>query len=233
MNKLSIIIPVYNEMRTFQKVLDALESTPLPVEKEIVIVDDCSTDGTRDLIAKLPAQYVTAFHTVNQGKGAAIHTGLDLATGDYVLIQDADLEYDPKDITKLIEAMPADGAAVVYGSRNLTYNPRFRKIYYYGGKFITVVTNILFGTNLTDVNTCYKLYPTGFLRSLDLQEKRFAFCEEATAKTLRRGIIITEVPISYRPRSKTEGKKLRVTDGARAVMTLLKNRFSRQRAKTR
>jgi glycosyltransferase involved in cell wall biosynthesis len=227
MKKLSILIPVFNEIRTLEQVLDTIESTSFPVEKEIVIVDDCSTDGSRERILQLSDRYVTAFHTHNQGKGAAIHTALDRASGDYVLIQDADLEYNPKDISKLLDEVIRHDALVVYGSRNLTKNPRFRKIYYYGGMFVTVVTNILFGTHLTDVNTCYKLFPTDHLRSLQLTETKFSFCEEATAKTLRRGIAISEVPISYRPRSKAEGKKLRVTDGLRAVATLLKNRFAR------
>jgi glycosyltransferase involved in cell wall biosynthesis len=226
MKKLSILIPVFNEIRTLQRVLDTIESTPLPVETEIVIVDDRSTDGSRERIEQLSDRYVTAFHTHNQGKGAAIHTALGQASGDYVLIQDADLEYDPKDISKLLDEVIMRDAKVVYGSRNLTTNPRFRKIYYYGGLFVTVVTNVLFGTRLTDVNTCYKLFPTDLLRSLQLTETKFSFCEEATAKTLRRGVSIVEVPISYRPRSKADGKKLRVTDGLRAVATLLKNRFA-------
>jgi glycosyltransferase involved in cell wall biosynthesis len=226
MKKLSILIPVYNEIRTLEQVLDTIEATPFPVEKEIVIVDDFSTDGSRERIGQLSDRYVTAFHTHNQGKGAAIHTALARASGDYVLIQDADLEYHPKDISNLLNAVIERNAVVVYGSRNLKKNPRYKKTYYYGGQLITLVTNILFGTFLTDVNTCYKLFPTDFLRSLNLQESKFSFCEEATAKTLRLGVTITEVPISYRPRSKAEGKKLRVTDGLRAVATLLKNRFA-------
>ena len=167
-------------------------------------------------------------HQKNSGKGAAVKSGLKLATGDYVIIQDADLEYDPEDYRKLIAEL-VNGREVVYGSRNLTANQRFKKTYYYGGKLITLTANILFGSRLTDVNTCYKLFKTDLLKSLNLEEDDFSFCEEATAKVLKRGIKIKEVPISYYPRSFSEGKKIRLRDGINGITTLLKYRFAKNK----
>src|SRR3989338_10400510 len=139
MHKLSIIIPVFNEVGTLERILEAIESVPLPIEREIILVDDYSTDGSRDVIKKLSNRYITVLLTKNQGKGAAIQAGLKTASGDYVLIQDADLEYDPKDIIKLIREVTGNGATVVYGSRNLIKNPRFKQSYYYGGKLVTAI----------------------------------------------------------------------------------------------
>lgn len=224
MPKLSIIIPVYNEKSTLPEILDKIEKIPLPWEKEIILIDDLSTDGTRDIIKGLSGNYLKLFQEKNSGKGAAIQSGLKLATGDYVIIQDADLEYDPNDYLKIISALDAEHP-VVYGSRNLAANPRFSAAFYYGGRLVTLVANILFGSHLTDVNTCYKLVPTALLRSLDLEQARFSFCEEVTAKLLRQGVKIKEVPISYFPRKIEEGKKIRLSDGIRALATLIKYRF--------
>jgi glycosyltransferase involved in cell wall biosynthesis len=224
MPRLSIIIPIFNEKDTLLKILDKIEKVPLPWEKEIVLIDDCSTDGTRDILKNIPAAYKKVFLEKNSGKGAAIRAGLKLATGDYVIIQDADLEYDPNDYLKMIAALDAEHQ-VIYGSRNLIANPRFSKIFYYGGRLVTLAANLLFRSRLTDVNTCYKMFPADLLRSLDLEQVRFSFCEEATAKLLRRGVEIREVPISYFPRRIDEGKKIRLSDGVRALLTLIKYRF--------
>ena len=208
-----------------KKILNVLDKLELPVEKEIILVDDGSTDGTRDLIRKLDEKYVKIFHEQNQGKGGAVHSGLAAASGDFVIIQDADLEYDPFEYNKLIDQIERHNLLVVYGSRNMTNNPRFKKSYYWGGKLITFITNFLFGSKLTDVNTCYKLFNTELMRSLNLEQKDFSFCEEATVKTLKKGITIREVPISYYPRAFDEGKKIRKIDGIRAILTLLKYKF--------
>jgi dolichol-phosphate mannosyltransferase len=226
MPKLSIVISVFNEKDTLLKVLDKIEKVPLPLgwEREIVLTDDFSTDGSRELIKNLPEKYKKVFHEKNRGKGAGIHSGLKLATGDYVIIQDADSEYDPDDYLKLINALD-ENHQVVYGSRNLIPNPRFSSAYYYGGKSVTLLANLLFHSHLTDVNTCYKLMPTTLMKSLNLEQARFSFCEEVTAKILQRGIEIKEVPVSYNPRKIEEGKKIRLSDGVNAFITLIKYKF--------
>ena len=226
--KLSIIIPIFNEKENLPKILQKIEGVEIPMEKEIILVDDFSMDGTREIVASLAGKYKIFLHQKNSGKGAAVKSGLKLATGDYVIIQDADLEYDPEDYRKLIAEL-VNGREVVYGSRNLTANQRFKKTYYYGGKLITLTANILFGSRLTDVNTCYKLFKTDLLKSLNLEEDDFSFCEEATAKVLKRGIKIKEVPISYYPRSFSEGKKIRLRDGINGITTLLKYRFAKNK----
>jgi dolichol-phosphate mannosyltransferase len=226
MPKLSIIIPVFNEKETLLKILDKIDKVPLSWEKEIILIDDFSTDGSRETVRNLPERYKKFYHERNLGKGAGIQSGLKLATGDYAIIQDADLEYDPNDYLKLIAALDKDHP-VVFGSRNLTDNPRFSAAFYYGGRLVTLVANLLFQSHLTDVNTCYKLVPTDLLKNLSLEQARFSFCEEVTAKLLRRGVKIKEVPISYYPRKIEEGKKIRLSDGIRALATLVKYRFTR------
>lgn len=225
MQKLSIIIPVYNEIETLEKIISRVEAVRLPTEKEIIIVDDGSTDGTAQAALKLKGRYRVIFHPHNLGKGAAIKSGLEIATGDYVIIQDADLEYDPNDYTAILDCAMKTGAAAVYGSRNVTQNPRSNNAYYFGGRFITGSINFLFGARLTDVNTCYKLIKTDRLKSLAIEQPGFSFCEEVTAKLLRRGIEIKEVPIKYAPRSFKDGKKIRWYDGMRAILAILKYRF--------
>ena len=164
MQKLSIIIPVYNEIATLEKILAIINNTELSVDKEIIIIDDYSTDGSRELIKNLSNQYKTILHKKNKGKGAAIKSGLEMVTGDYVIIQDADLEYDPNDYKKLIQEVNRNNLKVVYGSRNLIGNPRSKKSYYYGGKLITAIANFLFNSKLTDINTCYKMFETNLLK---------------------------------------------------------------------
>lgn len=228
MKKLSIIIPVYNEKSTLLEIIDKIEKTNFPVELELIIVDDFSTDGSRDLIKNLPSKYITLFHEINKGKGAAIKTAQNQVTGDYVIIQDADLEYNPNDIIKLLNFAEENNQKIVYGSRNLTKNPRYKKSYYWGGKLITFITNILFKTKLTDVNTCYKLFDSRIFKSIELEQNRFSFCEEITAKAIKQGESIKEIPISYKPRSSNEGKKIKPSDGLIAIQTLIKYRFSKK-----
>lgn len=225
MPKLSIIVPVYNEKNTLPKILEKINSVVLLVEKEIIVVDDGSSDGSEDMIKQLDGRYKTLCHEKNLGKGAAIQSGLKLATGDYIIIQDADLEYDPRDYQKLLEIISNGQYQVVYGSRNLSANPRVNAIYYNGGKLVTAIANLLFNANLTDINTCYKMFDAKLLKSLNLKERRFSFCEEVTAKLLKKGTKIEEVPITYQPRTFKDGKKIRARDGIRAIVALVKYRF--------
>ena len=198
------------------------------MEKEIIIVDDFSEDGTRDILNEETNKEgtIVVFQPKNMGKGSAIRTGLDYANGDIVLIQDADLEYDPNDYEKLIAPIFDCEAEVVYGSRRLGGNSnRSYNRYYFGGVFLSWLTNALYGSNITDEPTCYKVFTTKVIKSLNLKAKRFEFCPEVTSKILKRGYRIQEVPISYQPRHFEDGKKIMYKDGIIAIYTLFKYRF--------
>jgi len=227
--KLSILIPVYNEKNTILELLrriEAVDLNNLSFKKEIIIVDDCSSDGTLDILDGLGDKYKIIYHSKNQGKGAAIKTGLNYVSGDYIIIQDADLEYDPKDYKTLLEYVLKNNAEVVYGSRNLKpENKKSSLLYYSGGVFLTFLANILYGLKLSDEPTCYKLFKTKILKNIPLKSKGFEFCPEITAKIAKRGIKIHEVPINYYPRSKKEGKKIKWSDGLKAAWTLIKYKF--------
>ncbi|MCX7840867.1 MAG: glycosyltransferase family 2 protein [Anaerolineae bacterium] len=220
--KLSILIPVYNERATILEILKRVQAAPY--EKEIIAVDDGSTDGTRELLAQ--AQGVTVlYHDRNRGKGAAIQTALAHATGDIVIIQDADLEYDPRDYKQLIEPIIEGRAKVVYGSRFL--GPRMAMFFWHmvANKALTLMTNILYDAILSDMETGYKAFRADVIKGMRLRSRRFDFEPEVTAKILKRGIRIFEVPISYYGREYSEGKKIGVKDGFVAIWTLLKYRF--------
>ncbi len=226
MKTLSIIIPVYNEEKTIIKILDRIEEQKLPRwKKQIIVVDDASTDGTYQQIESYTKKIIWFRHRKNKGKGAAIKTGLRAVNGDAVLIQDADLEYDPKDYSKLLEIYTKNNAHAVYGSRNLRIRRRGYLPFFWGGKFLTWLVNILYHTRLTDINTGYKLIDTRLLKSLKLTSNRFNFCEEVTIKLLKRAIKIYEVPISYNPRTFKEGKKLSALDGLVGVVTIVRLRL--------
>ena len=222
--KLSIVVPVYNEKNTIETILSRLESVDLGVEKEIIIIDDGSKDGTRDILKKHESRYKIIYHEINQGKGAAVRNGLKNMSGDYVVIQDADLEYNPSDFKRMLEYAKINNAEVVYGSRRLGKgkSPTAGWQYYLGGVFLTFLTNLLYGTEITDEATCYKMISRNVLNKFNLCSVGFEFCPEITAKIARRKIPIHEIPIDYTPRSKKEGKKIKLIDGFIAVWTLLK-----------
>lgn len=224
---LSVIIPVYNEAATLEEIITRVRATGLV--DEIVVVDDGSTDSTPAILTRLeqagrpPLRILR--HQQNRGKGAAMRTGLAAVTGDLVLVQDADLEYDPADYPALLAPFADPAVQVVYGSRNLRRNPKSSFAFYWGGRLLSWVANWLYGSHITDEATGYKLIKTGLLRSIGLETDGFEFCPEVTAKLLQRGIEIYEVPISYRPRSWAEGKKIQWFDGLVAIWTLVKYRF--------
>jgi len=225
--RLSIIIPVFNEEKTIEEILNRVIKVSLPMEKEIIVVNDASLDNTQKTLIELKKQFnfVLIEHKINQGKGAAIKNGLSVVSGDFVLIQDADLEYDPRDYPALLEPLIKGQADVVYGSRILRKNPHSSELYFLGGQFLTRFFNIIFKTHLTDINTGYKVFKKGILEKLDLKEKRFAFCEEVTSKAVKKGYKITERPINYSPRSFKEGKKIRWwKDGFRSLFAIIKYR---------
>jgi len=226
---LSVIIPVYNERNTILKILEKVKSVKIDkIDKEIIIVDDFSTDGTREILESLKGKdekLKIIFQKKHVGKGFAIRAALKFVEGEIVLIQDADLEYDPNEYPKLIEPILEGKAKIVYGSRVLKKNPKASIIFYIGGRFLSFLTNLLYGANITDEPTGYKVFSTDVLKSIDLKCLGFEFCPEVTAKVAKKGYKIYEVPINYNPRSIKEGKKIRFKDALKAVFTLIKYRF--------
>jgi glycosyltransferase involved in cell wall biosynthesis len=220
--RISVVMPVYNERDTIAEALRRIEAVDLDLE--IVAVDDCSTDGTRELLRARPGIRLVE-HAQNQGKGSAIRTALEHVTGDIVIIQDADLEYYPEDYPALIEPILAGKTRVVYGSRFLSGRPQMQPANYLCNRLLAVAANLLFGGRLTDEATCYKVFDAALLREIPLTCRRFEFCPEVTAKVLRRGERIVEVPIRYTARSFDAGKKIRWWDGVEALWTLVKFRF--------
>ncbi len=219
-------MPVYNEIKTLKDIIIKIKQVPL--NKELIIIDDGSQDGSRDYLKSMNREewIKVVFHEQNQGKGAAIHTGIQNVTGDIITIQDADLEYDPNDFVKLIKPIVDRESQVVYGSRLLNRsNEKSYYRYYIGGRLITLLANLLYGQNLTDEPTCYKVFDAKLLQSIPLNSRRFGFCPEVTAKVSKRKIKIRELPIRYYPRKMKEGKKIRWHDGIEAIWILFKHRF--------
>jgi len=232
--RLSVVVPVYNEAQTVARLIERVLAVNLQdVEREIIVVNDGSTDRTHAVLERIAAQRPDSVrvyhHEQNEGKGAAIRTALEHVTGDIVITQDADLEYDPEDYPKLLALFEDPAVQVVYGSRNLRNNPRSSWSFYWGGRLVSWVANLLYGADLTDEATGYKLFRTDLLRSLNLQSDGFEFCPEVTSKLLRRDIEIHEIPISYQPRGLDEGKKINWRDGLKAIWTLIRHRFSHAR----
>ena len=231
-HSLSIIIPAYNEEQTIRKLLDKVCAVSLieGISKEILVIDDGSSDSTNAIVAEYISshgaeniQLITQER--NQGKGAALRKGIEAATGNFIIIQDADLEYAPEDYNLLLPHL-LNGEKAVYGSRFLRKeNKHSYQSFYYGGLLVTFFTNLLFRQKLTDEPTCYKAFETNFLKSIPLKCIGFEFCPEVTAKTAKRGVKIKEVPIHYYPRSIEQGKKIKWTDGLDALWTLLKYRL--------
>jgi len=219
----SVIVPVYNEAAHLDELLQAIQASP--VKKEIILVDDGSTDGTRERLQALPPMddVTVVFHEKNCGKGAAIRTALAHARGEYVLIQDSDLEYDPQDYPGLLRPLEQGKANVVYGVR--PDRPERGLRFFLGAKLLTHLTNLLYGAGIHDEATCYKVFRRSLLSQVQLECHRFEFCPEVTAKLCRMGEKIEEVPISYQPRSAVEGKKIRHADGWMAIWTLIRYRF--------
>ena len=224
----SVIVPVYNEVAHVDELLQAIHASP--VKKEIIIVDDGSTDGTREKLQAMPLADVNdvtvVFHAKNCGKGAAIRTALQYARGEYVLIQDSDLEYDPQDYPALLRPLEQNQANAVYGVR--PDRPERGLRFFLGAKLLTHLTNLLYGAGIHDEATCYKVFRRSLIAQIPLECRRFEFCPEVTAKLCRMDEKIAEVPIAYTPRSAGEGKKIRHADGWLAIWTLLRHRFTRR-----
>lgn len=229
--KLSVVIPCYNENATIDDIIALVKAAPYP-DKEIILVDDCSTDGTREKLQGALAEEVdqVLFHEKNQGKGAALRTGIQAATGDVLIIQDADLEYDPNEYALLIAPIEQDKADVVYGSRFRGAAPH-RVLYFWhrlGNGLLTLLSNMFTNLNLSDMETCYKVFRRELIQSIPIEENRFGFEPEITAKLAQRDVRIYEVGISYYGRTYQEGKKIGWRDGVRAIVCILKyNVFKR------
>lgn len=231
--KLSILIPVFNEESTLKQLLDKVVSVQLPenIDKEIILINDCSKDNSEKIIlqylqenAQHPIIYLK--HERNQGKGAALRTGIKEATGDIIIIQDADLEYEPEDYVLLLPHLLSGEQKVIYGSRFLNkQNTHSYQRFYLGGRLVSFCTNLLYGQHLTDEPTCYKMFDAALLKSIPLRCTGFEFCPEITAKIAKRGYKIKEIPIRYYPRSIEEGKKIKWHDGVEAIWVLMKYRF--------
>ena len=222
---LSVVMPAFNELATVEEVIRRVLA--LPIRIELVVVDDCSTDGTRDLLAKLQGElgFVLLQQQRNQGKGAALRRGFEVVTGNLVVIQDADLEYSPEELPQLIELICDGRADVVYGSRFLGRHRVFLFTHYAGNRFLTLVTNVLYNTMLSDMETCYKVMRTEVLRSMTLESDGFGIEPELTAKIFKRHYRVYEVPITYDGRGYDEGKKITWTAGLVALWVLFKYRF--------
>ena len=223
--KLSVVMPCYNEIGTIKQIIELVLNQELPYEKELIVVDDNSTDGTREYLATLTIPQVrTVFHEKNCGKGKALHTGFAHSTGDIIIIQDADLEYDPRDYPKLLQPILDGRADVVYGSR-FVGGESHRVLYFWhsvGNRFLTLLSNMFTNLNLTDMEVCYKVFKKSVIDSIELEENRFGFEPEFTAKVARLNCSIYEVGVSYYGRTYDEGKKINWRDGFRAVYVILK-----------
>jgi glycosyltransferase involved in cell wall biosynthesis len=222
--KLSVVIPVFNERETIAELVAAVQA--IPIEKEILVIDDCSSDGTREVLPSLhnPPHVHVFYHERNQGKGAALRTGFNHVEGDVIIIQDADLEYDPREYPKLIQPILDGKADVVFGSRFIGGDSH-RVLYFWhamGNRFLTLMSNMFTDLNLTDMETCYKVFTRDVLRRLTVEENRFGFEPEITAKVARLRCRVFEVGISYSGRTYDEGKKIGWRDGVRAVWCILK-----------
>ncbi|MCM1532305.1 MAG: glycosyltransferase family 2 protein [Bacteroides sp.] len=233
---LSVIIPAYNEEGTIEEVLRKISETlsDSPYSYQLIVVDDGSKDRTAELVesfigkTELKNGMLSLIRKENGGKGSAIREGIPYATGKYTIIQDADLEYEPADIVRMMNRMTADHLDVLYGSRFLDKSNKHSYMsFYLGGRLVSLATNILYGQRLTDEPTCYKLFSTQLLKSIRLNCTGFEFCPEVTAKVAKRGYKISEIPISYRPRTVDEGKKISWKDGVEALWVLLRYRFCR------
>jgi glycosyltransferase involved in cell wall biosynthesis len=224
--KLSVLMPVYNEARTVELAAKRLLDVDFPCEVELVVVDDGSDDGTADKVAALDdPRVVTARHESNRGKGAAVRTAASHATGDWLLVYDADLEYPPEQIPKLLEPVLSGEAQVVYGTRVFGGTSAYTYWYVLGNRGVTTAANILFNAYITDLSTCFKLLPLPLYRELDIKENGFGADPELTAKLLKRGIRPFEIPITYRSRTRAEGKKITWRHGFEALAVLLKVRL--------
>ncbi|MFO7944958.1 MAG: glycosyltransferase family 2 protein [Anaerolineales bacterium] len=224
--EVSVIIPIYNEEETIQKIIERVWDTKIP--HEIILVDDGSVDGTREILKQYEERedMKVIYHQKNQGKGAAVRTGLDNASGDVVIIQDADLEYDPRDYSEMLKPIQEGVADVVYGSRFLGASRRVAMFWHMvANKMLTLMTNILYDTILTDMETGYKVFKKEIVEDIPLHAKRFEFEPEFTAKILKRDVRIFEVPITFNPRDYDEGKKIGLADAFEAVWALVKYRF--------
>jgi glycosyltransferase involved in cell wall biosynthesis len=225
---LSVIVPVYNERNTVAEIIRRIRAVDLPLKLEVIAVDDGSSDGSDKVLSALQDSTVRLIcHPVNRGKGAAVRTGIDAANGDLILIQDADLEYDPDDWPKLLEPIMKGKAKVVYGSRFTGERRNMFPSHWVGNRILTLITNVLYRSTLSDMETCYKLFDAEILKGFAIVSDRFDFEPEITAKILRRGYRIYEVPISYAGREMSEGKKITWRDGIGAIVALFRYRFDR------
>ena len=228
-DKLSIVIPIYNEAEHLEEILRQIQAVDIGMEKELILVDDCSTDGTREILQRLQNSADNTakiyYHEINRGKGATVRTGFQHITGDITLIQDADLEYDPQDYPILLEPILAGKADVVYGSRFMEGRQEGLLRSYLANRFLTFLSNLVNGTKLTDMETCYKVIKTDILKEVSLRSDRFGFEPEITAKLAKRKCNIIDVPISYRGRDYHQGKTVSWKDGVAAIIHILRFRF--------